>query len=181
MVMRFKKSNAAVATVTWTDLMNLLVMASSATVGYTIYDAIKLRKVKAYMLPCVNTSSTGVSIAPLKVIMNGNAGGTSFGSDRTVQAYPGQNGAKVSIKPTPPLDDWVNTGNASAAFSVYGPVGVVVDIHLTIQLRGGITAAPTALTSTGASTGAVYGNYLDSSGTQFLQNDVAVNNTLVWS
>jgi hypothetical protein len=180
-VLRYIKTSNAVATVTWTDMLNLYVFAISTTVGYSIIDAMRLAKVTAYGMPVVQTSGTGYqSDAFLRIIMNGNAGSSTFGSDRTASDYPGFNGARVSLKPIAPVNDWTNAGGASAAFSVYGSAGVVVDVKLGIQLRGGITGASTALASTGATIGRIYGNYLDSSGTQILQAIGPVNNTLVW-
>jgi hypothetical protein len=179
---RFVKTANTVATVNWLDMFNLYVLATSSTVGYTIIDALRLRKVVAYSLPLSQAATGGFyPDAQLRVIMNGAPAGTTFGSDRTASDYPGLAGARVSLKPLSPCDDWANSGAASAAFSVYGAIGVVVDVKLSVQLRGGITGAPTALASTGATAGRVYGNYLDSGGTQILQALGPVNNTLVWA
>ncbi len=180
--LRYIKTNASVATVAWKDIFNTYVMATSSTVGYSIIDAVKLRKLIAYAPPLIQTSSTGINNAPLKIILNGNVAGTSFGSDRTAQDYPTAQGAVVMIKPSPPVDDWMaDATSSSTCFSVYGTVGVIVDIKVTYQLRCGIAGGQVALASTGATTGVVYGNYLDSSGTQFLQALGPVNNTLVWA
>lgn len=177
---RFKKTNASVSTVNWSDLFNLYIVATSATVGYPIFDAVKLKKVRLYQMPIMNTSSTGFALAPAKIIFNGNPAGTSFGSDRMAQCEAGPFGGSCSLKPAPPCDGWLNSVTAGIAFSVYGPIGLVVDVSLSVQLAGGITGAGTAVASTGATIGRIYGNYLDASSTQFLQNDVATNNTLVW-
>jgi hypothetical protein len=157
-------------------------MAISTTVGYTIFDAVRLRRVTAYALPLINTATSGVATdVYLRIIMNGSPAGTTFGSDRTSSGYPSINGARVSLKPLPPCDDWINSGVATSAFSIYGQAGTIVDLKLSVQLRGGITGATTALASTGATIGRVYGNYLDSGGTQLLQAVGPVNNTLVWA
>jgi len=180
-VLRFVKTSNAVATVAWVDMFNLYVLAISTTVGYSIIDAIRLKKIVAYAMPVVqNAAASYVPDSFLKVIVNGSAGGSTFGSDRTASDFPGFNGARVSLKPAPPTDEWTNSGAATPAFSVYGPASTIVDLKLGIQLRGGITGATTALTSTGATIGRVYGNYLDSSLTQLLQAIGPVNNTLVW-
>jgi hypothetical protein len=179
--LRFVKASNAVATVAWVDLLNLYVMAISTTVGYSIIDAVRLRRITAYALPLVNNAAAGIAQdATLRIVFNGNVSGTTFGSDRTASAYPSAFGAKCSLKPQPPNDDWNNSGAATPCFSVYGQAGVICDVKLSVQLRGSITGASTALASTGATIGRVYGNYLDSSLTQLFQALGPVNNTLVW-
>jgi hypothetical protein len=177
--LRFLKTSGSTANVAWLDLLNLYVLAISTTVGYSITDAIRLKKVSVYMLPLINTSSTGVSIAPTRLVMSGNLAG-AFGTDEVKQCYPGAEGATMSTKPKEPMDDWVSIPPSTTAFSITGGLGAIVDVEMAIQLRGATAAASTALASTGATAGVVYGNYLDSSGTQFLQAQGPANNALVW-
>lgn len=178
---RYVKTGAGTATIKWKDLFGLIVVAATTTTGYGLFDAVKLRKIKAYMLPLVNTSSTGISISPLKFRVFGGSAAGFFGSDRMMSAYPTAHGAKLSFKPSPPSDDWVTQITSDSILDVLGPLGVIVDIELSGQIAGISSSANTAVSTTGATVGVFYGNYADASGTQLLQNQASINNALVWA
>ncbi len=188
-VFRFVKTNAATSNINGLDFGSMLVFAISATVGYPVYEGIRLVKISAYGPASVLTSATGYANTVVSIRQNtaldstGTDVGKTGSTEKTVYGYPtGGQGAYCHFKFKDPNNLWYEPWTlqyTSTVMQITGPVGTVVDVHCVIRMPNG-TSAPTALASTGATTGLLYYNYLDARSSQYLQS-VANANNKVWA
>jgi hypothetical protein len=181
MVLRYVKTNASQSNVQCNGLLGLFIMAHTSTTGSAFYSAIKLKSFKVYLSPTVNTSGTGVqphsiSIASRATPVGGVASQRSVSDIATTMR-----GAYVKFKLKEWNSWWFDTSTSSTTVVVInGPIGTIVDLHCVVGLTNIPGVNPT-FTSTGATVGAMYANYLDCTSTQYLQSTAPNLNSLVWS
>lgn len=179
-VLRYLKTNATSAVVSSTDFGKLVVFATSSTVGYAPYEAIRVKKIVAWS-PCATmTSATGFSI-PSVVLTQQSGWLAGIGSEKVSQGFSsGSTCGRAKLKLPPPSNDWVEpVGTAGVnMIKVSGPIGCVVDVHCVLRLY--VKSSPLVpLASTGATVGKMYGNVLDTA-TGYLQNQNFENNGNTW-
>lgn len=180
-VLRYLKTNATTATVNAFDFGRLVVFATSATVGYAPYEAIRVKKIIGWSPSATMTSATGFTI-PSVVITHMSGWLAGIGSEKVSMGFSsgGQCG-RAKIKFPPPTSDWAEPlGTAGVnMLKIAGPIGTVVDVHCVMRLYVK-SQTLTALSSTGATAGKMYGNVLDAA-TGYLQNQNFENNGNTWT
>ncbi len=183
LVLRYYKNNASDANVQQQDFSTLLCVATSATAGYSPIAAVRVLKLRMWA-PCSTlTSATGFAPPQAKIRMPAGFLAPSTGSwcsEQVVQAYStGSQMGYCSMKMRAPNNAWwePNASGGTNVFSISGPVGCILDVHVVIRLLNN-NAANSALTCAGATAGILYYNYLDATaGTLYLQCQNGVANT----
>lgn len=133
--------------------------ASSAIAGYRLANAFRIRKLEMW---APSTGTTPVTISIEDTYASAIAGGstrvksdTSMGTNRP---------AHLVFVPRPGTAEsmWQGASNTSAFFTLNGPVGTVVDLHISFAVQDG-SQVPVAVTRAvaGATVGAVYVSPLD--------------------
>jgi hypothetical protein len=177
--LRFQKTNASSSTIATRDLLGLYIIALTATTGVPVFEAFKIKSIRLYLPQVVHTTATGFapgSIA-LQVLSTAVLG---VSSEQTYSDQSsGSKGAYVKFKPKGLMRDWIDDQNDLNMFRAYGPIGTLVDVHL-VYRKSSLASTPPIYTSTGATAGRTYWNYLDSKSTQYLQSTAPNNNSLVW-
>ncbi len=158
----------------WMNLRNLMWVATGATAGYTLIQAVRLKRITVYAPPRVDTGA-GVTADPVRIVLGegSNAAGARIGTMKTKSGVATNlNGCKVSMKV--PVDSlsgmWrfvdSDLSTSEYAFKLTAPEGSVVDLDLIWQfpLEYEISGATgTTVTAAGATTARFYFNYLDGS------------------
>ncbi len=158
----------------WLNLRNLMWVATGATAGRTLVQAVRLKHVTVYAPPKLDTSA-GVTPDPVRIVLGegSNAAGARIATMKSKSgAATNLNGCKVGLKVPPDSLSgmWrflgADLSSSEYAFKLTCPQGSVVDIDLIWQfpleyeIEG---AVGIALVCAGATTGRFYFNYLDGS------------------
>jgi hypothetical protein len=154
--LRFTSGVAVSQSITFADLLDLIVVATSATALVDLFFAVKIRAVEVWTLPAIGTASTAT------VIFEGTS--TALISDQSIHTDTsmGIEPAHVRARPNSKslaanFQEWSTT---SAAFVLICPPGSVIDVELTyVGVFVQTQAAQSA--GVGASPGATYLRGLD--------------------
>ncbi len=173
LVLRYQKTNASDAAVRAGSLSTVLWAGGTSITGHRIFDSVKVTKLEAWLPPAIHTTATGYLSNKVEIDANTPGFSSSIDLNRIISDTPcGDRGAYVSWKPKANMSYWLNgEDNNIVCFRVKGPIGVIVDCHLSYQLGN---AAGAQLTCTGATAGVLYANQLDGAnsaapGTSYLQ------------
>ncbi len=156
-VFRFKAAAAAANTVTVTNILDLLEVATSTTVAYRLIDAFRIKKIRIWAPPDPTTAvPTTCSIKWYTT--SGSYVQTSDTSMGTAKcAY---------VESKPPIGDaafWIGSGSSlGTLLSLQTPVGAIVDLH--IVYRDILDVAGTASVNSNGTAlvvGTTYLNFLD--------------------
>jgi len=168
---RFRfESSAALARVPVTDkdLLDLLVMATSATLAYELCSAVRLRSVKIW-------GPMASSLTPVTAAIEYNSI-NSVGAPSDVRSNTSMGAMKAAaLSYSPPAQSlasfWQNgrdTASPVTLFYLTGPANAVVDIGLDLRIQNGQEQTSAGGAVAGATTGAVYCRALDSNGSSLL-------------
>ncbi len=158
---RFTVTTAGGYTVTTDNLLNLWCVASAATTTSRLIQGLKLKRVRIWGQP----PSLGAAAVTASIEWSGGGASAGFGPSWQV-SDTSQGITPAYVDARPPKGSlasfWINdvqTGNI--AFTLTLPLGAVVDLHTVLVMKD--TEAVTAgQTTSGATTGRVYGCYLAS-------------------
>jgi hypothetical protein len=137
------------------NLLDTINVATSATVGFNLFRAVRIRKVELW---CAAVSAT----APTTIVLVFNGGTAPFVGDQvthTDTVVGTARAAHVVARPSQKswLSDWLVTSTAGA-FALKVPNGTVVDVSL--SFRGPDVNVPAAVQATQMFVGATAGNTL---------------------
>jgi len=154
-----------VDTISGQNLLNLLVVATSATASFRIWGAVRLKEIEMWSAGALGT--TGASL-PQNLI-----GVEWFGTTNSYMNSVKVTDSSMGIKPAylrvkPPKesssDFWISQGGQSdtttTLFAINGSIGAVVDVTMLVVLVDD-EAASAGPTTTGMTAGTVYWGYLD--------------------
>jgi hypothetical protein len=153
-VLRFLTTqNVINVTISYADLLNTILFASTATAPYCVFDYVKIKRVSIWSGSSSSNFPTTVSVQFSGGSITGNAG---LFSDTSVSIYP----ACVHAKPSKAIAQFFQTSSASAAFTINCPAGSVIDVQLSMRdIQTLATAAQNA--SVGATVGGIFYRGLD--------------------
>jgi len=127
--LRFTVTAAAVQTaITFTNLLETIIFAATATVPYRVFQAVKIRRVQAWAVPVIG----GVSTIQLEFsgVTAGLVGDQAIHTDTSMGVQP----AHVSAKPSArSLAADFQVASAANAFVLSCPAGTVVDLELSFR------------------------------------------------
>lgn len=154
--LRFVCSAAFNGNITFQNLLDTMLMAATAVLGYNLFSAVKVKYVETWANSIVG-STTSVT-----VVFDGQTAG-SIGDQRVHQdSSMGIEPAHVKAKPAPKtLASLFQVNSVANAFFLNVPVGTIIDVGLSFKqnLLGSAVAEQNALV--GATVGAVYFRGLD--------------------
>jgi len=128
-VMRFV-TNAAVAQtgITWTNLLETFIFASSATVPYRVFQAVRIRRIRLWAVPALGAATTVQ--AEFSGTVLGVQGDQQIHADTSMGIQP----AFLSARPSPrSLASDYQVASANNAFLLTCPSGTVVDVELSYR------------------------------------------------
>jgi len=154
-LLRFQ-TNAVVDTfITFQNLLDTLLMATSAVAGFDLFRLVKIRKVEIWAVPVIG-NATSITLQ-YNGVTAGAVGDQQLHTDTSMGIQP----AHVSARPSPRcLAADFQPSSSAAAFSLTCPAGSVVDVSLSFR---GAFATPVAVQNAlvAASVGGVYLRGLD--------------------
>lgn len=152
---RFIASSAFDGNITWTNLLDSVLLASSATQGYQVFECVRLKEVEVWHCPVASTVST--VIVEFGGQNAGAIGDQQIHQDSSMGLSPAHVRARPSAKSQ--ASQW-QFESATAAFRLVAPAGSVIDV--VVEYRGEFNAAyAVANALVGATTGALYVRGLD--------------------
>lgn len=158
--LRFTSTATAAVSITFYNLLDTMIIASTATAGWQLFDVVRVRAVEVWAYTSGATVSTTVSF-PNQT--SGVSGDNHTVTDTSMGVQPAYIKAVPAKRSAASL---YQSYNAGVAFVLYCPAASVVDVHLTMRtgLEGGSpTGAAAALV--GATAGLIYLRGLDGAAT----------------
>jgi hypothetical protein len=139
--------------ITFANLLDAILVATTATVGKQLFDVVKVRRVTIWAAAALGTPTT----TAITFLGNTNAGDDSIHTDTSLGFKP----SYVSARPGPKtLASFFNASGAVIAFTLTAPAGSIIDIHLTY--RTSVSAPVTVANALVAATaGEIYFRGLD--------------------
>jgi hypothetical protein len=126
-VLRFTASSAVALTITSQNLLDAILVAATATTGFELFEAVRIRHVEVWASPLLGSSVV------TQVIFNGTTerGDWKIHEDTSMGVQP----AHVKAKPSPRCLASLFQDNSPAAnlFSLVCPAGSVIDVALTFN------------------------------------------------
>jgi len=188
---RYIKTSTATSSVYTNCLGKLLFVALTTTTACSIVESIRVRRVTVRAMGIVNNSAGGFGTSTNAITLRFDDGPSApFGSEKRYTAIPTSTaGVMVTAKPPGMSANWLDSEAAQAItgqrfMTIDGPQGTLVDVKVTIQLNASKISAFNSLVIAVGSARNVWCNYLDNTntsgtaGTQILQNQNSVNNTV---
>jgi hypothetical protein len=148
-VLRFTASSAQSLNVTFQNLLDLVLLQTTAVAAFDLFYAVKIRRVDIWAIPVLG-GATSVELIYNGVVA-GFVGDQKIHQDTSMGVQP----AHVSAKPgRSSLAADFQVSSATNAFRLIVPAGAVIDVHLSYLSRfGPATAAQNA--SAGATVGSL--------------------------
>lgn len=153
--LRFTSGAAGTTSVTFQNLLDTYLVATSATAVANVFQTVKIRCVEAWALPVIGGAST------ITLEYSGTTGSILGDQQTHMDTSMGVSPAHVKARPSVRcLAANYQIANAGTAFLIIAPAGTVVDVHLTFRGQfAGTLAAQNA--SVGATAGCFYLRGLD--------------------
>jgi len=153
--MRFIANAAFAANVTFQNLLDIFLVATSSTAGFDLFHTVKIRAIEAWAVASSGNAETVLLIYDGATA--GILGDFKEHSDTSMGIQP----AHIKCKPSPKsLASDYQLSSGTSAFFLGCPSGTVIDVELTFQqYLSSAVAAQNALV--GATTGASYVRGLD--------------------
>ncbi len=156
--LRFRATAANnLAVFTFQNLLDTMLVATTATTGFDLFQAVRVRRVRVWAVPVIGGSaSVSVEFAGSTT---GVVGDQSIHSDTSMGIQPAHVDARPSVRS---LASDYQVSSASVAFNIQHPAGAVIDVEL--SFRGntfGIAATAAQNALVGATAGVVYLRGLD--------------------
>jgi len=127
-ILRFTATAAAYTTITYQNILDTILVATSTTTGSDVFQAVKVRRVEIWGMPAIGSAGT-VSVE-FSGAVAGSQGDQQIHTDTSMGVQP----AHVAAKPSrQSLASMYQTSSSAAAFNVRVLAGSVVDVHVTFR------------------------------------------------
>jgi hypothetical protein len=154
--LRFVSNGAVAQSITFQNLLDLLIMATSATTGADLFQAVRIKAVECWCTPALGSVST------VEVVFDGGTAGMVGDQRIHTDSSMGIEPAHVLARPAPRTGAALfQESNANAAFFLDVPQGAVVDVLLSFKQPMLGNAVGTQNPLVAATTGAIYARGLD--------------------
>lgn len=153
--MRFITRGAINQSITFQNLLDTFLVATSAVAGSNVFQTVRVRSVKVWALPALGAASSVV--VEFAGITAGVIGDQAYHSDTSMGIQPAHVVARPAARS---LAADYQLNSAAIAFNLTCPTGSVVDVDLTFRGTFG-TAVAEANALVGATAGAFYLRGLD--------------------
>jgi hypothetical protein len=154
--LRFVSNAAFDAAITFQNLLDLILVAVSATSGFDLFEGVRINSVEVWAISAVGTPATAVVV--FSGVTIGAYGDQKTHTDTSVGIEP----AHVKAKPDPRTQaGQFQLSSADVAFSLDIPTGSVIDVSLSLRQPVAAEAVACQNVLVGATAGAVYYRGLD--------------------
>jgi len=153
--LRFTANTAVAQSITFQNLLDTVLVATTAVAGANLFYMVRVRKVEVWAILAIGTATS------CSVIFDGTTAGLIGDRDIHVDTSMGVEPAHVVARPTArTLAGNFQINSAASAFRIDCPGGSVIDVHLSfVGNFGAVAAAANALVA--ANAGATYLRGLD--------------------
>jgi len=122
---RFRATAAAQTAITFQNLLDTILVATTATAGTDLFQAVRIRRVRAWAVPALGTSAS-ISVE-FSGVTAGIVGDQAIHTDTSMGIQP----AHVDARPTArSLAADFQLSSSANAFLIMCPAGTVVDVEL---------------------------------------------------
>jgi hypothetical protein len=158
MTMRYVcKTAVGLQNITFQNLLDTVLFATSATAVYDVFVAVKVRRIRVWFCTASNTTAPASITVIYAGITSGAIGDQRVHSDTTMGIEP----AYLEARPTPKsLASNFQLSSTAVAFSLNVPAGAVIDVDLSF-IGAFASSIAAAVVGAGATTGATYLRGLD--------------------
>jgi len=156
--MRFNCITAFDGEITYQNLLDSVLFASAAAVGYNLFIAVKVRYVEIWSQP------TPVAVGTNAAALTFNGSGAGFTGDQQIHTIPSGGQNMGHMKCVPRKDCFASMFQVSSnngVFDLTCQVGCIIDVVVDFQRPFQATAILCQNALVGATTGAVYTRGLD--------------------
>jgi len=122
-------SNATIAqNITYQNLLDLMLVASTTTNGYDLFEAVKIKRIVMYATPVTGAPTS------MRLEFSGGTTGLVGDQDLYTDTSMGIQPAYINAKPDQKslAANWQKSGT-SIAFTLNAPVNTVIDLHLDLR------------------------------------------------
>jgi len=149
--LRFTATAAAGLTITYQNLLDLVLVATTATVGFDLFDLVKVKQVEIWSQAALGTPSS------ISVVFTTSTGDKSIHTDTSLGVKPAYVKARPSEKS---LASFWQASAAGNCFTLVCPAGSIIDVTLHLKVASiAAVAAQNALVA--ATAGDIYYRGLD--------------------
>jgi hypothetical protein len=157
--LRFVTNAALNQSISFQNLLDLLLMATSATTGADLFQAVRVKAVECWSTPALG------SVATVQVVYDGNVAGMIGDQRIHTDSSMGIEPAHVLARPAPRSGAALfQESSANPAFYIDVPQGSVIDVLLSFKQPMLGSAVGTQNPLVAATTGALYARGLDGLG-----------------
>jgi hypothetical protein len=126
--LRYTVTTAFNNAITWQNLLDTFLFASSSTVGIDAFTSVKIRAIEAWSLPALGSTST------VNITFFGTTAGLTADLRLHTDTSMGLEPAHVLAKPSrQSLASDYQVSSSNTAFYLTAPVGTVIDVALSFQ------------------------------------------------
>jgi len=172
--MRFAALAAAETNFTFQNLLDTILVATSATTATDLFEAVRINSIEIWAIAALGTPATVIAIFDGTTV--GAAGDQKTHTDTSVGVEP----AHVKARPDPRTQAGQFQANSAAtAFILTVPAGAIIDVSMTLRqpVLGTVVASQNVLV--GATAGAVYYRGLDGKTTALTNYPVLGSDSVV--
>jgi len=154
--LRFASSAACTGAVTFQNLLDTILVATTSVAGFDLFEGVRINSVEVWTIAAVGTPATAI------VIFAGTTIG-AYGDQKThTDTSMGVEPAHVKARPDPLTQaGQFQLSSADAAFSLEISAAAVIDVSLSFRQPVAAEAVACQNALVGATTGAVYYRGLD--------------------
>jgi len=154
--MRFASNAAFKGNITWQNLLDTVLVATSATTAADLFESVRVNAVEVWAIAAVGSAATCTVVFDATAI--GQAGDLKVHTDTSMGVEP----AHVKARPDPLTQaGQFQASGGNPAFRLDVPIGAVIDVSLTMRQPVLAHAISSQNVLVGATTGAVYYRGLD--------------------
>ncbi len=155
-------SDATNVAITFADLLDTVLIATTATAGYDLFDVVKIKRISVW---AQGTTLGSPVTAQVVFPASTNVGDATIHTDTSLGLKP----AYVVCRPSQKsLSSFWNTSSGTTAFTLTCPTGSIIDVHLSFKTSSkNPAAAQAALVA--ATAGEMYFRGLDGNATASTQ------------
>lgn len=154
--LRFRATAAFLAQITFQNLLDTLLVATTAIAGSDLFQTVRVRRVRIWGIPAVGGSAS-VSVE-FSGVTAGAVGDQAIHTDTSMGIQPAHVDARPNARSLAANNQ---LSSAAIAFLISGPAGSVVDVELSFRSQFAVANAAAQNALVGAAAGTQYVRGLD--------------------
>lgn len=156
MTLRFRATAAFILGITFQNLLDTLLVATTAVAGTDLFQTVRVRRVRLWGMPAIGAAST--CSVEFSGVVAGIVGDQAIHTDTSMGVQPAHVDARPNLRS---LASDFQVSSAAVAFTISGPAGSVVDVDLSFRSQYGVVNSAVQNALVGATAGIQYLRGLD--------------------